>query len=411
MQKLIYTSYSPNTRSKDLFINILMLLSPWHWFKGAYSEMIKSIFEKRFHKSHLYTFNYARSGMYVLFKSLHLSHGDEVIMQGFTCIAAVNPVLWSGAKVVYCDIDENTCNININDLKDKITSNTKAIMFQHTFGNSKGIDQVKEVCEERNILLIEDCTNTIFGMHAKRLIGSFGDASIFSFGRDKAVSGVDGGLILLNNPALVKEFENEYSMLDYPALIWTLKELLYPLIWALIKSTYNIKLGKLIHLVATKLHLITKATSDLEKAGEIPQDIPKLLPNSLARLAYTQLQDIDKINAHRIQINDFYKKELSHIQSISYEDGNVLLRYPLLVKSKHDLLTFLRKNNLQHFGDWYDKPITPINVEFAKVEYTLGSCKVSEDVCTRIINLPNHINLSMNDAQLVVDSIKKAYGI
>ncbi len=411
MPKLIYTSYSPNTRAKDILMNILILLSPWFWYKGRYIEMITSIFEKRFHNSHLYTFNYARSGMYILFKSLNLTSIDEVIVQGFTCIAAVNPIICSGAKIIYCDIDEDTCNLDISDLKNKITANTKVIMFQHTFGNSTGIAQVKELCIERNILLIEDCTNTIFGKSGNAYIGSFGDASIFSFGRDKAVSGVDGGLILLNNKSLIQDFETLYADLPYPTVGWLIKELFYPLIWALIKATYTIGLGKLIHIVATKLHLITKATSDLEKSGFMSSDMPRLLPNALACLAYTQLQDINTINEHRAKINDFYKHELAGVQSVVYEAENILLRYPLFVKNKAESLKFLRKNNLQHFGDWYDKPITPINVEFAKIGYTLGSCKTSEDVCTRIINLPNHINISLTDAKLIVGYIKSAYGI
>jgi len=198
MKKLIYTSFSPNTRLGDLVLNLKLLFLPSMWLNGSCSERVAKIFEERFHDHKAWTFNYARSGMYVLFKSLNLKNTDEILVQGYTCVAAVNPVIWSGGKIVYVDIDAKSGNMDIDDLRRKISDKTKVILFQYTYGCSHGIDDVKKICQEKGITLIEDCTNTIFGKHSDRLIGSFGDASIFSFGRDKAVSGVDGGLILIN---------------------------------------------------------------------------------------------------------------------------------------------------------------------------------------------------------------------
>lgn len=415
MKKLIYTSFSPNTRFKDIVLNIGLLLNPFRWFKGRCKGEIIKIFENKFPNYKAFTFNYARSGMYVLFKSLGLENSDEVLVQGYTCVAAVNPIIWAGGKVVYVDVDALTGNIDIDDLNKKISTNTKVIMFQHTYGCSGGIEEVAKICKDKKIALVEDCTNTIFGKHEDRLIGSYGDASVFSFGRDKAVSGVDGGLIIIdkNSPFIsVDKINKESENINNPSNKWVFLELVYPLIWCLIKNFYNIKLGKFIHLTSTRLGLITKATSDNEKKGLIEKNIPSLLPNSLACLTLRQLNDIETINNHRKTIVNIYKKGLSDVdglESFVIVDGNVPLRYTIKVENRENLVKFLKNNNI-HVGDWYTTPIAPAKVDMEAIGYLLGTCPVSEKICNKVLNLPNHVNISEKDAQKIVNLIREYYG-
>jgi dTDP-4-amino-4,6-dideoxygalactose transaminase len=383
--------------------------------RGECREKVIRFFEKEFTDYKGFTFNYARSGMYVLFKSLGLEDGDEVLVQGYTCVAAVNPVIWSGGKVVYVDIDKKTGNMDIEDLKSKISEKSRVVLFQHTYGNSKGVEEVAEICKKEGLILIEDCTNTILGKNADRLIGSYGEASIFSFGRDKAVSGVDGGIVLVHKdsePNLSKEIMKEYEKLSYPQLKWVFLELLYPVIWFFIKLTFNIKLGKVIHFISTKLNILHRATSSKEKKGLKESGIPSLLPNSLACLAMGQLKDLKKINKHRKDLSGIYEKELKQIEEVDrFEsgEGNVLLRYPILVDDRDELVDFLRQNNV-YVGDWYTTPIAPVEVDMGAVGYKKGFCPSSEDVCNRIINLPTHINVSEGDARGIIDLIRKYYG-
>lgn len=417
MSKLIYISYSPNTRREDLLLNIKLLFKSnkrKEANKGSCNESVISFFKTKFKDSiNAYTFNYARSGMYVLFSSLNLSNDSEVLVQGFTCSAAINPILWAGLKVKYVDIDMNTGNMDIDDLRGKITDRTKAIMFQHTFGNSRGMEEVRDICNERDLILIEDCTNTILGKFDNKLLGSYGDFSIFSFGRDKAVSGVSGGLILINTSKYISKFEELYNSLPYPSFSWTFKELLYPLIWELIKKTFNIKIGKGIHFISEKLNLLTRASTPHEKVGRKPDYIPSRLPDSLACLALRQLNDIEIFNQHRVRINNMYHEGLSDVTQISffkYSEGNVLLRFPLLVEDRDNLVTYLKNRNIL-VGDWYNSPITPSSGDLTLFGYESGACPVSEDVCSRIINLPNHINMREEDVQSVIRCIRGFYGV
>lgn len=406
MRKLIYTSFSPNTRTKDIYLNLEILINPKYWISQKGRESVKTIFKRKLTNSkQIYTFNYARSGMYLLFKSLNLPKDSEIIVEGFTCIAAINPILWNKLKPMYVDIDKKTYNMDLNDLQKKISKNTKAVLFQHTFGNSSGVEKVLDICKRNNLLLFEDCTNTIFGRSRNKIIGNIGDASIFSLGRDKAISGVDGGVISINNTDLLHNFSKEYETIKNPSTIWTIKELIYPLLWHLIKSTFNIKVGKLIHLVTTKLGLLTKATTREERHTILPREIPKKLPNTLAYLALEQMKDIESINKHRSEINNIYQTYFNK-DNFLYENNNILLRFPVLVSNKMDLIKHLQKQNI-YLGDWYDKPITPIDTEYKTIHYTSGMCPNSENLCKKIINLPNHINISAEDAHLISNIIKE----
>jgi len=410
MKKLIYTSFSPNTRPKDLILNVGVILSSWSWIKGVYPKKIEKIFLNKFPVSEAFTFNYARSGMYVLFKSLGIEEGS-VLVQGYTCVVAVSPVKSSGFKLIYVDINPETGNMDIRDLNKKITNETKAIVFQHTCGSSCGVREVAKICKERKILLIEDCTNTVFGRDAKDLIGSFGDASIFSFGRDKAVSGVNGGLVLINNRNLLQNFVKEYNKLNYPKLSWIANELCYPLIWWMVKMFFNIKIGKLIHLAFTKVGILTKATSESEKRGEILSASISLMPNSLAHLVYNQLKDIDILNEHRRCICEIYRSGLEsvpQVEKFKCQNENVLLRFSLKVEKRNELVEYMKKNNV-YLGDWYTTPIAPKDVNPTRVDYIHGMCSNSEFVCGRVVNLPTHINISEEDARFIVKLIKDFY--
>ena len=411
MNKLIYTSYSPNTRAKDLRLNIGLILSPWRWKNGPCIESVKKWFSGKFPNATIFTFNYARSALYVLFKSLNLKQNEEIILQGFTCVAAVNPIIWAGARPVFVDINPDTFCMDIEELRGKISPKTKAILYQYTFGFSGEIDAVRKIAQEKKILLIEDCANTIGGKVNGQLMGSIGDAAVFSLGRDKVVSGVDGGVLVVNNKALVPEVEKLNESLDLPSNKWIFSELCFPVIWWKFKKTYAIGLSKIIHLWATKLGLLTRATTKEEKKGKMPEGIIAKLPNSLACLAVAQLKDLDAINKHRNEISDYYKQNLvlDQVKTFKVPDGVVLLRYPIYVEDRDDLKVYLKSKGIM-VGDWYDAPVAPVEVSQNAVGYEYGTCVVSEMACENIMNLPTHINISFDDAKRIIDEISNFYG-
>ncbi|KXK11813.1 MAG: L-glutamine:2-deoxy-scyllo-inosose aminotransferase [Microgenomates bacterium OLB23] len=126
-----------------------------------------------------------------------MREGDEVLLQGFTCVAVPNAVVWNGLKPVFVDVDDHY-NL-VDDLESYIGPNTKAIIVQHTFGIAANMKAIALAAKKHNLFIIEDCAHALGGMYASQPLGSFGDVSIVSFGRDKVVSSVFGGAALTKN--------------------------------------------------------------------------------------------------------------------------------------------------------------------------------------------------------------------
>ena len=148
--KPISISLSPNTEKDDILLALKLLFQPWHWKKELFEVRPRTIqleeeFKKYLGVKYAISFNSGRSSLMAILKSLGLSQRDEILLQSFTCNAAVNPIIWSGLKPVYVDCNEETFNINIEDLKNKITSRSRVVMVQHTFGLPADMNEILEI--------------------------------------------------------------------------------------------------------------------------------------------------------------------------------------------------------------------------------------------------------------------------
>ena len=133
---------------------------------------------------------------------MDIKEGDEVIVPAFTWISTANVVLYCGAKVVFVDVDRNTFNIDVNDLKQKITSRTKAIIPVHLFGLCADMDAVKKVAG--NIPLVEDGACAAGAGYKGQPAGSLGTLGCFSFHPRKSVTTGEGGMITTNDDRLAE---------------------------------------------------------------------------------------------------------------------------------------------------------------------------------------------------------------
>ncbi len=132
---------------------------------------------------------------------LHLSmivagikEGDEVICPSMSYIATANSIRYVGAKAVFAEVDD-VYNLDITDVRNKITPATKAILLVHQIGMPADIDAFVELCKEKNILLIEDAACAIGSSYKGRKIGSNSDLTCFSFHPRKVITTGDGGMI------------------------------------------------------------------------------------------------------------------------------------------------------------------------------------------------------------------------
>ena len=133
-----------------------------------------------------------------MFVAAGFNEDDEIICPAYTFFATVTPLLFTGAKPVLCDIDENG-NIDPQEIKRKITSKTKGIIITHMWGIPCKMDDIIKICKENNLLLLEDCSHAHGARYKRKIVGSFGDLAAWSLQGPKNVSGGEGGILATDN--------------------------------------------------------------------------------------------------------------------------------------------------------------------------------------------------------------------
>jgi perosamine synthetase len=141
----------------------------------------------------------------IAIKSLKLKKGDEVIIPNFTIISNAIAVLKENLNIKLIDCNIKDWNMDISEIKKKITKKTKAIIATHIYNFPIRIDILKKICNKNKIILVEDAAEAVGQKLNGKLCGSFGDISIFSFYANKQITTGEGGMITTNNKRLYEQ--------------------------------------------------------------------------------------------------------------------------------------------------------------------------------------------------------------
>ncbi|MDD3032477.1 MAG: aminotransferase class V-fold PLP-dependent enzyme [Candidatus Pacebacteria bacterium] len=402
--KTVSISLSPNTEKDDISLAIKELKSK-NKIIGPEIQIFENNFRNYFNFLSVFSLNSGRSSLLVILKALGIEAGDEVIVQAFTCNAVINPILKQKAIPVYIDIDQ-TLNINILEIEKKINNKTKAIIVQHTFGMPAKIEEIKNICTKYNLYLIEDCAHALGAKYNNKYCGTFGDVAFFSFGRDKVISCVYGGMIGINNPKLEEKIKIIYDTLDYPTLKWVNNQLRHPIVMNLfVLPLYNfLNIGKVFLELSIRLNLISKAVTAKEYIGTLPENFPEKMPNSMAKLANHQFKKLDRFNEHRKKIAQYYKEQIGGLFEINKEA--IYLKYPLVVSDGNKIIESMAKYNIMLEDGWRKNVIVPPKTILCKMNYKEGECPLGEEMSNKIIILPTHINITKEIAEKIVYLLK-----
>lgn len=162
-----------------------------------YKEKIASIINSS--QDHIFLYWKGRVALYAFLKAAGIKEDDEIIIPGFTCVVVPNAIIYSGAKPVYIDISPDNYNVDISKMEKSITSRTKVIICQNTFGLSSNVEKIVEIARRDNIYTIEDCTHGFGGYYNGKPNGSYCDAAFFSTQWNKPFSTGIGGFLVINN--------------------------------------------------------------------------------------------------------------------------------------------------------------------------------------------------------------------
>ena len=408
MDKPIFTAFSPNVEGDDIVRSLLFFLTPWRWRQGRYPVLLEEEFKNRFKVSYASTFESGRSALYAILRSFGFEKNDEVLLQAFTCVAVPNAVIWAGLKPVYVDIDESTLNMSDRDIIKKITPRTRAIIVQHTFGLPADMKRILEVARMHNIAVIEDCAHSLGARYLDREVGSFGDAAFFSFGRDKVISSVFGGIVITNNKVLGEKILNFQKSLPQANIVWTAKQVIHPALSAFLRSTHCKcagRIGRIFLKVALGLRLITKAVMPQEKRGIKAQWSLRKMPNALAAFAYYQMQKLERFNSHRKKIAAYYRQELSEFPATVFDNNAIYLRYAVRTKNAGEIIAKAKKKDI-FLGDWYRQGVAPAGVNYQAIHYDPAQCPIAERVSLESIKFPTSIGIKEMHAVRVVAILK-----
>ena len=406
MLKPISISLSPNTERDDVWLAFKLIFQPWKWRSGNFPQALEEELSRYLGIKYAFSFNSGRSALMAILESLNLERGSEILLQAFTCNAVPNPIIWSSLKPVYVDIHEETFNIDAEDLRKKITSKSRAVIVQHTFGLPADIDEIIKICQENNLLLIEDCAHALGAEYKRQKIGTFGRVSFFSFSRDKVISSVYGGMAATNDEELAKKIKEYQEKIGYPSYFWVFQQLLHPVLMNfLILPTYKI-FGKSILILFQWLYILSKAVHWREKRAKRPGYFPKRLPSALAILAQNQLKKVERFNAHRKQVAEFYRQELGNTAfELPRGKEQIFLRFTIKYPKASEIIKAAWQQNIL-IGDWYDSVIAPADTKLVKMGYIKGSCPKAEKLARETLNLPTHINISKGDAKKIINFLQ-----
>ncbi len=141
--------------------------------------------------------------IFLTLKAMEIGRGDEVITAANSFIATSEAITMTGARVVFCDIRPDTCNIDPESIEGKITKNTKAVIPVHLYGHPADMDPILEIARKHGLKVIEDAAQAHGAAYKGKTIGTLADAACFSFypGKNLGAYG-DGGAIVTSDETL-----------------------------------------------------------------------------------------------------------------------------------------------------------------------------------------------------------------
>lgn len=211
-----YIPVSGKVLDQDDLVNLIDSSLDMWLTAGRFAQEFESSFAKYMEQRFCLLVNSGSSANLVAFATLTspqlgdraIRSGDEVITVAAGFPTTVNPIVQYGCVPVFVDIELGTYQIDINEMKNALSSKTKAVIVAHTLGNVFDLDKVKSFCEENNLWLIEDCCDAVGAKYNGKSVGTFGDIATASFYPAHHITMGEGGAVLTSSPKLKKIAES-----------------------------------------------------------------------------------------------------------------------------------------------------------------------------------------------------------
>ncbi|WP_421925795.1 UDP-4-amino-4,6-dideoxy-N-acetyl-beta-L-altrosamine transaminase [Lysinibacillus capsici] len=302
-----------------------------------------------------------------------ISEGDEVITSPITFAASANCVRYMGGTVVFADIDANTYNINPEEIRKKITQNTKAIIPVDFTGQPADMDIIMDIAREHNLVVIEDGAHSLGAEYKGKKVGTQADMTMFSFHPVKPITTAEGGIIVTNN----KEYYRKLQLF--------------------------------------RSHGIEQTDFSAEQGGWY-YEMTDLgynyrMTDLQAALGLSQMKKIDTFIQQRREIAAFYTETFQGIEGIivpqqlkGTNSGWHLYMLQLEGISRKFVFEQMRFFNIGvhvHYIPVYWHPY------YQQLGYERGICPIAEKWYEKALTLPIHPKITVEDLSIIVSNIKE----
>lgn len=347
-----------------------------YWTMGPEIDQLETSIARFTGRNYGISFNSGTSALHAALLAYHIKQGDEVIVPSFTFIATANVVVLTGATPIFADIEEQSYALDPEDVKEKITTKTKAIIPVHYGGcPCKHIVALKEIAQDHHLIFIEDAAESLGAKIHNTLVGTFSDTAMFSFCQNKVITAGEGGLLVTDSKPIMETLHlirSHGRVESSEGYFTTTKELDY------IQTGYNYR-----------------------------------MPSINAALVLSQFKKFNTIIRIRREKAAYLSKRLSKIKSIqtpteSNGENNVYQLYTIRLpdKSTRDRL----QEYLTHAGIMTKVYFEPIHLKtYYKKEfhYKQGDFPVTEKMSETLLTLPLYPTLTKKEMDYMITMIKK----
>lgn len=158
---------------------------------------------------HVVCTNTGTTALHLALDTLGIGRGDEVIVPSFTFVATIQAITQTGAEPVFCDIHADDLNMDVEDVRKKITKKTRAILPVHYRGIPCDMDEIHSLAQKNNLHVVEDAAHAFGSSYKTKKIGSFGEIACFSFDPIKNISCGEGGAVVFQDDTLLETVQQK----------------------------------------------------------------------------------------------------------------------------------------------------------------------------------------------------------
>lgn len=379
MRKEFLTYGIPLIEEDDIAGVVDSLRSNWIT-KGPKTHEFEKQFAEYIGAKYAIAVNSCTAGLHLALVAADLGPGDEVITTPMTFAASANVILHTGATPVFADIDPVTMNIDVQEIRNKITPRTKAIIPVHMAGHPCEMDEIMDLAREHNLFVLEDAAHAVYTKYKGKLIGTIGDATAFSFYATKNLATGEGGMVTTNNEALADKIRimsshgmSRNAWNRYSASGSWYYEILHP------GFKYNM--------------------TDIQAA-----------------LGITQLAKLERMQGIRLEIAERFNEEFGMMPELEIPPTKEYARHAwhlYILKLNLERLTIdrtefieeLKKEQIGTSVHFIPVPMHPYYKD--TFDFQKGDFPQAETTFERIISLPLYPKMSKQDTEDVIDAVKR----